>query len=761
MSIKYNYNGATILQPGAYSKSSVNVIGGFPLSDTGIVGIIGEAIAGPPGDTTGIGVQTFTCEQMSSLIETYVSGPIVDVARALVQPARDNRVTNGAQLIRIWKTNSSLAGNNTISNIDTVQDTLYDIDSQNYGDAENLINFYISSGSSPDAAAVVLSDSNITFPLTVTSNDTLLIDVNGTTYTLTVTTASGGSIDVTQAQLITLLNGVAVTVGADTATPVWAPSKPVIAAASGLLKVTLTIDPSILTAFNQIHEYGLLSIDTSNIATLLNLTVASTISATTLVVTAGGIGPVRGSRGTRIITINRNDYTETLDENTGLEIFKIYYTGAGTVATMDVKMVSGKKRLQTTCTGATADDLNLALEDYTVTELVAFINNIGGGGKYTCVTSYYNAPARSAADIDWYDDIDILTLPVGIKANMIDIESNVNEQSQLVTLDLKEDVYGQMELVTVTNKTYLTGAALGATSNTDFLDGFDALLNTRCNTVLPCISRDATADITAGLTDPSSTYDIDSVIAGADTHCRTASNTKNRSERNCYVGYLNTFEASRIAARGMNSEFTSMAIQNVDVIGTDGTTATRQPHVLAALCAGIQAGLPIGEDITFKYINGYGLSHATYDAIQDVDTAINDGLLVVKEPDSGGYRIVVGNTTYGRDANFVFNRIAVLATSHYIVYNLRNQLEAIFIGTARQSASTTAKSVYNMAASILNNFRDQGLLVPDANNGYTGYKDLIVRLDGAAIYLDVKITPVQAIGFVFINLTLDNIRDVA
>jgi len=211
----------------------------------------------------------------------------------------------------------------------------------------------------------------------------------------------------------------------------------------------------------------------------------------------------------------------------------------------------------------------------------------------------------------------------------------------------------------------------------------------------------------------------------------------------------------------MNSEFTSMAIQNVDVIGTDGTTATRQPHVLAALCAGIQAGLPIGEDITFKYINGYGLSHATYDAIQDVDTAINDGLLVVKEPDSGGYRIVVGNTTYGRDANFVFNRIAVLATSHYIVYNLRNQLEAIFIGTARQSASTTAKSVYNMAASILNNFRDQGLLVPDANNGYTGYKDLIVRLDGAAIYLDVKITPVQAIGFVFINLTLDNIRDVA
>ena len=59
MSIKISYNGSTLFKPGAFSKLNVNLVGGFPISDSGIVGIVGEADKGAPGDASGEGVQEF------------------------------------------------------------------------------------------------------------------------------------------------------------------------------------------------------------------------------------------------------------------------------------------------------------------------------------------------------------------------------------------------------------------------------------------------------------------------------------------------------------------------------------------------------------------------------------------------------------------------------------------------------------------------------------------------------------------------------
>ena len=43
MSIRVNFNGASIAKPGAYSQTRVNLSGGFPLSATGVIAIVGEA----------------------------------------------------------------------------------------------------------------------------------------------------------------------------------------------------------------------------------------------------------------------------------------------------------------------------------------------------------------------------------------------------------------------------------------------------------------------------------------------------------------------------------------------------------------------------------------------------------------------------------------------------------------------------------------------------------------------------------------------
>lgn len=757
MSIKVSFNGATIIKPGTYSKTSVNVLGGFPLSDLGIVGIVGEAASGPPGDdATDGGIATYNVTQISDLVQTYVSGPIVDAARALISPARDNRVPNGAQTVRIWKTNSSVAATSYLNNVDTGVDTYYNLTAKNWGTSGNLLSFYVTAGSSSDDLATVVSDAAIVFPLTVANGDTLAVTINGSTYTLTVATAPGGSVAVTQSQLISLINGNAVTVGADTATPTWAALRPVVASASGLTKIALTLNPATITAATNQCEYALMTTGASAFATSIGFTTASSVNASTLVVTPGAQGPVRGSRGSRIVVINRNAEVETIDENPNDVYLSIYYTGAGTPATMSVLKVGGVKYLQTACTGAASDNLNLKLSDYTIQELVDYINNLS---TYTCVTSYRNASVQSAETLDWYNAINIRTLPLNMKGAQLEIENNINNQSQMVSAALVDEVYGAVETISSTAKRYFTGGLLGASTNADFQAGFDALLSTRVNTVVPLVSRDATSDLAEGLTDPSSTYTVSSVIAMTDAHCRTASNTKNRSERNAYVGYKGTFANSVIRAKALNSEFTTLCMQDVDVLDITGELVTAQPHIMACLMAGMQSGMAVGEPITFKYANVYGISHADYDAKADIDTALDAGICVIEQPDSGGYRVVLGNTTYGKDANFCFNRISVLAVAHYVAYNLRSQLEAIFIGTGRERQSTAQQSVYNTASAILASFRDAGLLVPDQSNAYRGYKNLFVSVVDNTINLDVTITPVQGIDFILATITLDNIRD--
>src|SRR4051812_24407241 len=107
MSISISFNGADISKPGAYSRTNVNLAGGFPLSPAGIVGIVGEAVAGAPGTVDDIRLNVYTSDQLSDIVAKYKSGPIVDAARILFNPSADNRIANGANQVFVYKTNAS------------------------------------------------------------------------------------------------------------------------------------------------------------------------------------------------------------------------------------------------------------------------------------------------------------------------------------------------------------------------------------------------------------------------------------------------------------------------------------------------------------------------------------------------------------------------------------------------------------------------------------------------------------------------------
>ena len=430
MSIRVPFNGASLAKPGAYSRTTVNLSGGFPLAQTGIVAIVGEALGGAPGSSDG--VQTFTSEDIASLIAKYKSGPIVDAARLLVAPAKDNRVANGASLIRVYKTNASTAASRALQN--SAPANLFQLTSQNFGEDENLINVTVANGSSAN---------------------------------------------------------------------------------------------------------------------------------------------------NKVITIKKGGVTETLSENAYDAVLSLRYVGADAGAvTAVIQNVSGVKTLTITTSATPADDLAISLPGKTIQDLVSIIDE---NAAYTATLSTAKLGTQSAASLDFISTaLDVKTSAKTLRRAQQELLDIVNSQSQLVSMTQVANAEG---LPANVGPVFLSGAVRGASANSNFQAGFDALLAVRCNEVVPLVSQDASALIAGGDTDPASTFTVDAVNLQALTHCITASNTKNRSERNCYVSKKASFAAAQAAAQALNHERASMLFQDAQVLNSNGDLVFLDPW--ASACIGV------------------------------------------------------------------------------------------------------------------------------------------------------------------------------
>ena len=130
-----------------------------------------------------------------------------------------------------------------------------------------------------------------------------------------------------------------------------------------------------------------------------------------------------------------------------------------------------------------------------------------------------------------------------------------------------------------------------------------------------------------------------------------------------------------------------------------------------------------------------------------------------EERDQGGFRCVVHNTTYGADANFVCNRVSVLEAADFVAFNMRQQLEAIYIGN--KVTTTLAIDIVNTITAIMETFLNAQIIVGDDTNNGLGFKDLVVNVNGNVVTIDITITPVQGVDFILNRIVLDTIRQSA
>jgi hypothetical protein len=118
----------------------------------------------------------------------------------------------------------------------------------------------------------------------------------------------------------------------------------------------------------------------------------------------------------------------------------------------------------------------------------------------------------------------------------------------------------------------------------------------------------------------------------------------------------------------------------------------------------------------------------------------------------GGFRFVLDNSTYGQVADaWIYNRPSVIYAADVAAYAIRLNTET-FVG--RRNSDVTTESIKNLLVSVMDGLRSSGIIVPDANTGGKGFKDLVVRLNGSVVNVSVTLVLVEGIEFILSDITV-------
>lgn len=727
MAINVSFNGATIYKPGAYSKLNIDLGGGFPLGPTGLIAIFGESTRGTPGASEpSISKNVYTASQIADVRAKYGSGSIVDAMNFLFAPASDGAIPSGAQAVYIYKTNAAVRATLALA---TAYGT---VRSREWGTGGNNVTWT----ATQTAEVAPTRVSSAAFNGSAMGASTFTASLNGgaaVTMSVAATYADLAALQSAAAGWTAALTGVTFTVTGSAIT-------------AAILTITVDAD----AAANR-KGYG----------KSLELVNATSTPLAAMNITTGMVVSTIEPAMSVVVKQTRDLLTESATVG-GNVVFTAGYDGAGATATVQV----------------TATDVILTANAITNTyskaayptllQLVTAMNLVSGW-KVALSSNLYNSVSPSVLDV----------VNVGAKsANATTskparIKKDANEVAAFFAASITAEIVSQSVtgLMDAVIETVLAGGALGATTTASVTAALSAFEELRVNSVVPLFSRDAVgSDITDQLTDAASTYTIDGIMQSVKTHLSLMSTTKNRSERQGYVSYKKSFTACLDQASLLADSRMQMAIQDTRNVDSQGVIKWFQPWAMSCLMAGARGGCPVGTPLTFKFFNCSGIRHTAQSmSVPDVDIvmdfnpnkqydqAIQGGISFMEAPQSGGIRLVVDNTTYQKDANWVLNRGNVRYAADILSFDFRTQLENIYVGVKNTVKASEVKSV---AASILNTYLAQGITVstPTSPNGY---KNLTVSIVGNQINIGVTATLVEGIDFVLNDITVSRASSAA
>lgn len=700
--------------PGAYPNINVKSqpVG---LGSTGNIVIIGEADGGDVYSNVSLKDNSFTPDQLDRVQQLYIRGPIVDAMRALSAPSADANIVGSANRVFIVKTNTSTKAS---AIVDTDYGTLED---QNFGFDGNKYKYQITSIASETAPTV--SGATIAAFGAALDGASFSIRLNGgaaTVVTLSGTPANHSNLATLIVELNSLLPaGITASAGA----------------AADSLKFTLDADPSPYRK-GWGRSFELIDSTPGDLAAL-GLT--------------DGLSTAAQEVGVEVsITRSDNNTNETLDVNALVALTLGYLGTTATVTITDTL-------LTTTVTGGAGANLSIDLTQFrTVRDLADFINTKTG---YTA-TAAANAQQMSPADLDNVTTVGICTSdaslqPGRIKRANFDFKRTLATSRALsFTSTAAAGLPNPMAMAA-----FLTGGDKGGTTAATVVDAVNQLAGLNVNIIVPLFSRDASDDITDGLTESTSTYTIDAIHAAVKSHCLQYSTPKLKKHRIAVLSFWGSYTNAKAKAQGVATYRCAFAMQRVTQVDSEGNIVSFLPWYTAAVAAGMQAG-GFYKAIVNKFANVISFEDPTgFDSGSpgDVEDALDAGLLFLTK-ETAGNRWVSDQTTYGFDTNFVYNSIQAVYLSDILALDLADSFQKAFVG--QSLADVDAATALGFLAQKMDGYKKLKMIAA-SDDAPLGYKNAKINIVAPTMDVSVEVKLATAIYFVPIDISLSQVQQSA
>lgn len=752
MATSIYFNGRRIVDPSAVSKIDASALQSVGPSAVGIVALLGTAEGGEP---LTVALEN-DCTRPEAVREQYRDGDLKTGALFAFEPSQDEAIPGGAQRVIPVKVNP--ATQSTLQLADANSDPSVDLTTVDYGQFTAQMNIDVDAGTNQGKLI------SVNFEGTTETFD----DVGGDAIMDVEYTPGADGFDV--------MTG-AITSGAFTAaaskteaglnaeltasTPVGLPAGlEAVSAAGGDTTQTLTIYGLVGTTATQetISLNGTTAVPTAETAwskVLGAVLSGATVGDVTLRVAGGGATALTLTAGvlTRGVVLTTNTpaagaLTVSIDVDTAVDVAVFGITAAGADLGERFDMTAGNTTpvvgsstfggISVIALGdvAAARAITVAVDAIaastaiftTIQRLTDHINTKDG---FVANALASNAAELLVTEADYAAAISILSTAGDFFADLYYFVKAINDLSQFFTAERATGA--SLVPANTPAPLYATGGSEGATTITEWQEGFRLLKGRRANTIVP-LTRDP------------------AVHALLLSHLISRAGPL-RSEANGYAGLADSDGLSLDLAtltseiQALNTRHISAIPQEVKRFGVDTGVATWfAPHFLGAIAAGMQAGSPIGEPLTKKVIFALDIrQHSGWSIEDDKDTLIDRGAMVAEKVDGKGIRWVRSITTHLQNNNLVFTEMSANESANQAVFDLRNALDEK-IGD--RGLANSAGIIKGLATDAL------GRLQTDEIIAAWKPKTLVVEQAGDVFPVSVEIAPVVPINFIPITVHL-------
>lgn len=697
-------------RPGSYFDVEVksNPVG---VASSGNIVIIGEATGGLKYTEEDLKENSFTPDQLDRVTQKYISGPIVDAFRALSSPSNDADITGSANRIYIVKTNQSAKAQATLANsYGTLEDRNFGVDGNKYSYQVTEVEAEQGPSLQGDTIADYSALSGAEFAIRAEGGAEVAINV-----------FTGVATDYDDATKVAALIDAALPAGYSC----------VVGDAADTIKIEADED---INAFSKGFgkSFELVEVNAGDLAAL-----------------GLEIGLVVSSQEPEVqVDIARAD-TNLNEAFTAEALIALEIGYLGTSATLTIT----DEDLTTTVTGGTGSNLSLKLADYTtLATLAAFINSQEGYTAIASVGSTQNAPSV----LDQVSAIGIATTNANLRSGRVKKSvsnfSLVLNQSSALSFEATAVAGLPAEMAT---NAFLSGGTKGATLAADIASASIAIEGIDVNFVVPLFSRNASEDISEGLTDASSTYTISAINALIKNHVLKMSSAKIKKHRSAFLSIWAPYSDVKSESSSLAGARFALSFQRSTQVNSVGETVSYLPWYTACVAAGMQAAgfyraivNKQANIISFQDPQGFDSGSPG-----DIEDALDAGLLFL-EKDVVGNKWVSDQTTYGLDTNFVFNSIQAVYGVDLVSLDLAASLQTAFVG--KSLADVDASTGLSFLASKMNLYKQQKLIA-GSDDAPLGYKNAKISINGPVMEVSVEIKPATAIYFIPISIQVSQV----